>query len=375
MTMNARRQIAIVLGCLLASACGTTERYEKPPTPVRVGVVAQQTPSGGARYSASVEPNTRVDLAFKAGGYIESIHEVRGADGRQRIVQEGDHVTRGTVLARVRTTDYDVKITQARSQLTEAQAAAAQAKESFDRASALYATKAIPRPDFEAAKGAYEMTQAKVAGATALVREAQNAANDTALVAPIDGVVLKRLVEVGSLVGPGVGGFVLADVRTVKVVFGAPDRILPTLRVGSVQPVTTEAVPNRVFDGHITRVSPTADPLTRLFNVEVSIPNQDEMLKVGMVAALEIEARGAAAAASLAVPLSAVVRSKSDPNGYAVFVVEDRDGKPTARARNVVLGKIVGNMIGVDRGVNAGERIIITGATLVVDGEAVAIVS
>lgn len=369
--MSSRSQLAVgTLACTLAVGCGEPEHYDKPLTPVRVGVVSQQTPAGGARYSGSIEPNTRVDLAFKVGGYIQTIHQVGG-----RLVQDGDHVARGTVLARVRMLDYDTKVAQARSQLAEAEAGAARAKESFDRASALYASKSIPRPDFEAAKGDYEMVQAKVAGAAAIVREAQNAANDTALVAPLDAVVLKRLIEVGSLVGPGVPGFVLADTRRVKVVFGAADRILPSVRVGAPQQVTTEAVPGRVFQGRITRISPVADPLTRLFTVEVTIPNSGELLKVGMVAALELGGTSAEAAPVLAVPLSAIVRSKSDPNGYAVFVVEDRDGKTTARARNVVLGKIVGNLIGVDRGVNAGERIIITGATLVIDGEPVTIVS
>ena len=71
--------------------------------------------------------------------------------------------------------------------------------------------------------------------------------------------------------------------------------------------------------------------------------------------------------------MMAIVRPKEDPTGYAVFVVQEQDGKHVARLRKVKLGDTVGNMIAIVDGVQLGERVITTGATQVVDGAPVQI--
>jgi multidrug efflux system membrane fusion protein len=363
-----RRIAAIIAAAAVASGCAKHESYQKPPTPVRVQAVARAAGGSGARYSASVEPRTRIDLAFKAAGYIQQLAEVGG-----RTIQDGDRVTRGMVLARIRPSDYEEKIKQARSQLAEAEAAQAQAKAAFDRATQLFEARSLTRPDYEQAQAAYDTVQAKLAGARALVQEAENARADTSLTSPIDGVVLKRLVEVGSLVGPGTGGFVLADVSSVKVVFGAPDTMLKALHVGAVQPVASEAVPDRSFTGRITKIAPAADPRGRVFDVEITVPNADGALKVGMVAAVQIGGSNAAAAPpALVVPLSTIVRGKGR-DGYAVFALEDKGGESVARLRDVTLGGMIGNQIAVTDGVHAGERVIVD-AALLTDGERVRLI-
>jgi multidrug efflux system membrane fusion protein len=360
--------VAMVAGGL-AAGCAKEEAYEKPLTPVQVRAVTPSAAAEGVRYSASVEPNVRVDLAFKAGGYIQQLAKVGGRD-----IQDGDSVTRGMVLARIRVTDYAEKVKQARSQLAEAEAASAQVSQAYERATQLYQARSITKPELEQAQAAYDTVKARMSGARALVQEAENAQNDTALVSPIDGVVLKRLIEVGSLVGPGSGGFVLADTSSVKVVFGAPDTMLATLKPGTIQTVTSEAVPNREFQGRITKIAPTADPRSRVFDVEITMPNRDGALKVGMVAVVQLGTSPAAAASTLAVPLSAIVRSKDKSEGYAVYVVEETGGNAVARIRDVMLGDMVGNQVAVTGGVRAGERVIVSGATIVTDGERVRIV-
>ena len=358
----------VVAAAAVASGCAKQEGYQKPLTPVRVQAVARSAATSGVRYSASVEPNTRVDLAFKAGGYIQQLAEIGG-----RTIQDGDRVTRGMVLARIRLADYEEKVKQARSQLAEAEAAQAQVKPAYDRATQLFQARSIARPEFEQAQAAYDTVQAKLAGARALVQEAENARAETALASPIDGVVLKRLVEIGSLVGPGTGGFVLADTSSIKVVFGAPDTMLKTLRVGAVQSVSSEAVVDRVFSGRITKIAPAADPRSRVFDVEITVPNADGSLRVGMVAVVHVGERATAAPSALVVPLSAIVRAKSG-DGYAVYVVEDKEGKSVARLRNVTLGTMIGNQIAVAEGVRPGERVIVSGATIVTDGDFVSLI-
>ncbi len=368
--MTGRLRAVGVLICASLAGCRAESRHDKPATPVRVHVVQAFAGDIGVRYSAVVEPKTRVDLAFKAGGYVAELAAVRGSDGALRPIQEGDAVRRGMVLSRVRDMDYQVKVRAARSQLAEAEAGVAHARLSMDRAEILFGQKSLAKPDYDAARAAYETVQAKVQGARALVQEAENALADTVLRSPLDGFVVRRHVEVGSLVGPGTPGFTVADASSVKVVFGAPDVRLSSLTPGSIQRIRSEAFPGVDFTGRIARVSRVADPRSHVFDVEVAIPNRDGRLKPGMVASLAVAGDRPIHAGTM-VPLGAIVRSLDTADGYAVFVVEDRGGTTTARLRNVTLGDIIGNLVTATGGLKEGDRVIVDGATLVADGEVV----
>ena len=394
--------IALLLAGGLSSGCTRTARTaEKAPTPVTVEAVQPYAGGGGARYSASIAPGAEVELSFSVGGYLDRLTQVKGADGRWRNIQQGDAVTRGLVLASVRTKDYAVKVDQASGQLaqaranlataakqlTEAEVGAEKARLDFERAQALFASQSMTKSDYDAAKMQYDLYRAKVETARSYlaVVEAQIAAaeaaqtsaaisrDDTVLRAPIDGVLLQRTVEVGELISPGKPGFVIADASTVKALFGVPDLQVQHLKLGSALTVELEALPGRQFGGQITAVAPSADRQTRLFEVEVSIRNPDRLLKVGMIASLTLAAsrqsekdEGAAV-----VPLSAIIGSKEQPDHYALFVVDEAGGVARARLRVVKLGDAYGNRVVVTSGVKVGERVITSGGSQLVDGEAV----
>lgn len=356
------------LALVALAACGRHEPPPKPPTPVRVAQVERHAGDHALRYSAAVEPVSRVDLAFRVGGYVTTLARVGG-----RAIQDGDRVARGMVLASVRQEDYDAKVRQGQAALAEATAARGAATQALTRAESLYGSRSLTRPELEQARAAVETIDAKIAGAKALVREAELARGDADLRSPIEGVLLKRLVEAGNLVGPGTPGFILADTRTVKVVIGVPDTMLGRFRAGDVEHVTFDALHDSPYRGTVTKISPTADPRSRLFEVELTLTNPDGAVKPGMVATVEVARAGApAASAALSVPLSAVVRAPGENAGYAVFVVgRGGGGVATARLRRVRLGDLLGNRIAVADGLTAGEEIIVAGATMVVDGERV----
>lgn len=277
-------------------------------TPVRVRQVEEQL--AGARYSGTVEPGTRVDLAFKVGGYVRDLGQVT-AGGAPRKVQEGDFVKKGTVLAVVRESDYQQHVGAASAAHAEALAVQKQAQLDFDRAQKLAATSSIAKVELDAQSARLEAATARVDGAQSRIREAQIALADCTLRAPIDGVVLKRPIEVGSLVAPGALGFVIADTKAVKVVFGAPDRLMEKLKLGGELAVTFDA-PTGDFNGTITRIAPSADPKSRVFEIEATIPNPGDQLKVGMIAKLVVPDEVLTSRA-LILPLTAVVRSPRGP--------------------------------------------------------------
>ncbi|MGH9938760.1 MAG: efflux RND transporter periplasmic adaptor subunit, partial [Blastocatellia bacterium] len=350
---------------------------------------------------ANIMPSSQTELAFRHGGYLSEIHQVRSADKKMRYVQEGDRVAKGTALAWLRSDDFAAKVKQAEAQATEAQsttatnranlseaeAALRQAERDLDRAAKLLEARSLTKPEYEGAKTKVELAQAKVeairsqskvieariSGAQALLGEAKLAEQDAALRAPMDCYILKRLVEPGTLIAPGRPIFVVADRSSVKAIFGVPDLTAPNVKLGLPLTLTTEAIPGVEFRGWTSRISPAADPRSRVFDVEVTIPRPPEQLRPGMIASLTLPTARSSTPVTV-VPINAIVRLKETPESYAVNVVTEQGGKQIARQRPVRLGEAFGNMIAVTEGISPGERVIVSGAALMVDGEQIRVI-
>ena len=412
----------------IVGGCGHKEA-EKRVAPVRVAAVELNAASTEARYSATIIPRTQVELAFKVNGYVDALRKVRGVDGKMRDIQEGDRIGTGTVLARVRQSDYHVKFKEAESQasearsgidvskaqyqeavsgigsseaqLIEAEAAYVKAKLDFDRAENLFASNSMTKADYDSAKAQYDMTSAKVAAARsqvqviqakansakanidvvqaksqsaqAVVQETQIPLHDTELKSPLNGVVLEKSIEKGTLVSSGDKAFVVADTSSVKAVFGVADIALAEMKLGSKLSVESESMPGKEFQGQITSVFPAADSKNRAFNVEVTIANPDYLLRPNMIVSLRVGTKQHISPQPV-VPLNAVIKSKSNANGYAVILVTEEGGRQLARLRDVKLGESFGNAVAVAEGLKPGDRVIITGGTMVNDGDQVKVI-
>jgi RND family efflux transporter MFP subunit len=424
-------KVAILMWVVsLLLGCNTARTEEKQPKPVKVKAVETHSTANSVRYSASIRPAAQVDVAFKVSGYIEAIAQQKDAGGQWRHLQAGDVVSKGAVLARVRQSDYMARVSEAKSQNGEARSALeannSQLKEAtaavetaraqvndsqasfqrsaldYERSRILFSTQSITKPDYDASKAQYEMAQAKLEAARGQLKSAEarvaisraqiSAAEskiktaeaatisatipllDTQLKAPMSAVVIDRKIEIGTLVSQGVTGFVLADLTSVKAAFGVPDLALQSLKLGDILKVTTDALPGTEFSGHISRISPSADQNSRVFDVEVTISNPEGRLKPGMIASLNVNEGAAVQVSVPAVPLTAVTRAKDNPNAYAVLVVEQRQGKQFAQLRTVTLGESLGNAVVVTSGLRAGEMVVTTGVTQVADGELVQII-
>lgn len=363
---------SLALAALLA-ACDQQEPGPPPPTPVRVEAVTPHKPQETLRYSANIEPAKSVNLAFKVSGYVKEILQVSGADSQMRDIQAGDPASQGTVLAAVDPQQYDDQVKEAKSQLATANAALKKADADFKRATTLYNSQSMTAPEYDSYQKEYESAQAGVAGAKAQLNDAEVNLGYTKLKAPLTGVILQRNVEVGTLVSPESVAFVTADVSSVKAVFGVPDVRLKDVKLGDPLSVTNESYPDRSFDGKITEIAPAADSSTRVFDVQITLPNADGLLKVGMVVALALSA-GPSAEPMILVPLTAVVRGPSGPAAYAVYVADKKGQSDVARLKEVQLGEVTGNEIAVTGGLEAGDQVIVTGATLVSDGQDVKVI-
>ena len=305
------RNVLLIAAALFLASCGKENPLEPAIQTVRAGVVEQIQAEGASleRYSASIEPFAKVDLAFKSGGIVDGILQVRGADGRTRDVQAGDKVRNGAALAPARPLDYQNSLDQAEArraqseaQLAQAQAQLAQARANFAhadidyaRASNLFQSASLVKPQYDQAKAQYEEGAASVAAAEAAVKaaeagianaraaakEAKLSLGDTTLRCPFSGWISARNVDRGSLVGGATVGFSIVDTHLVKAVFAVPDTTLSTIRLGQKQAVMLDALQHAVT-GVITSIAPQADPQSRVFSIEVTVENSREDVRPGM---------------------------------------------------------------------------------------------
>ena len=365
-----RTTIAIFSLMLVMAGCASNKPLNQPPQGVQAQAIEKQAgfSADALRFSAVVTPDSEAPLAFRIPGYVISLKQVRGQDGRMRNIAEGDRVSRGAVLVRIRSSEYEDKVHQASSQAAAAEAVFQKAKLDFDRATHLYDTQSLTKPDFDSARAQYDASQEQLKSARALTSEAEIALRDTSLIAPFDGDIVKKDVEMGAFVGPGVPAFALAKTDTVKIIVGVPDTAVRSVRLGQPVEVGIDAFPTRTFHARISRMSSAADTITRNFEVEVAIPNRDHLLKVGMIGSLQFtNVDGAIRTSVSVVPLSAVVQAKDGK--YGVFVVSDSSAGEVARLHSVDIGAVNGTEISVVNGLQAGDRIITTGANLLKDGQ------
>jgi len=323
-------------------------------------------------YSASINPYSQLNVSFKSGGYVTSIEQRKGPDGHLRNLQQGDWVKKDEVLATVRLSDYQQQVEQAKGRVDQAQAAALKGSQDFARAQALYDANALTQTDYDSAKAQNDSNQGALQSAQATLAQAQQALSDAQLRAPVDGQILSRSIELGVLVGTGTTAFTMGDTSRVKAVFGIPDTVLNSVDLGRKQGVQTESYPQE-FYGEVTAISPQADPKSRTFQVEITIPNPKQLLKAGMVATLDL-GQARLPTPVLVVPLAAIVSPPDGTKTFNVFVVVRDGDKDVARRKAVQPGAAYGDRVAIMNGLSAGERVISNGATLVHDGQAVRVI-
>jgi RND family efflux transporter MFP subunit len=245
----------------------------------------------------------------------------------------------------------------------------------------------MTRPDYDAAVEQHTATTASVEAAVRQIEARRGQLNaalgqaasarinlgDTSLTAPMPGVIVEKSVERGSLVSAGTSAFTLDDTRVVKVNFGVPDSMLAYLKLGAEAPVQLEALQGRTLTGRITQIAASANRESRVFNIEVSLPNRDRSLKVGMIASIRIE-RGEMQTVPL-VPMTALMTAESGSTNYSVFTVNEREGKQFAQLKSVRIGETFGKLVVIDEGLTPGERIIVNRTNQLTDGSPIRVVN
>jgi RND family efflux transporter MFP subunit len=364
--------LAIVIATSL-TACSHNPPKSSEPVPVTVQVVHSSKRASENAYSGSIVADTQVDLAFKVNGYVLTILQVKGADGRLRFVQAGDRVNSGIVLASIKDDIYRQQVLKGAAEVENARANQTKAKADFTRFSELFKEHIISRAQYDTYKQRADSSDAAVAAARAALQQAQVDLDDCKLKTPISGFVLDRKIEVGTLVAVNSVAFQVGDTQKVKVVFGVPSSVVSSVSHDAPVTMTTDGFPGQLFKGSISKIASAADPNSRLFDLEAAIPNQDSRLRVGMIATLHLP-NGIQPKPMLVVPMRAIVRPPNNASGYAVYVLADKDDHTIARLKPIEIGPVVGDEVSVESGIDDGSKVIVKGSDIVYDGEFVSVI-
>ena len=233
-----------------------------------------------------VVPIDRVEIKSKASGLIEELP-----------VEEGDFVTKGSLICRLDQTDVQAEVDQAQADLDIAEAELKQAQNTYNRQQQLYAKGLLSDEELDQVDLQLAQAKGRIVRSRIVLEQANTRLSETTARAPINGVILQKYVEVGQIIASGIsnvsGGTPIADIADMKSVFieaGIDEIDVGKIRVGQTADVMAEAFPNLTFSGEIIRIAPEAriEQNVTLFDVVIEVENRNNMLKSGMNANVEI---------------------------------------------------------------------------------------
>ena len=300
-------------------------------------------------FSANLEAVWSTEVSTKADGRIDKL-----------FVEEGDRVTAGMVLARLDMNELAAQVMQAEGQVLQAQATLEQNELNFQRMNALFKQNAVSAHTLDSARTQRDLAMGGLQAARGNFLLLKARLDNANILSPLSGVVIRRHVQAGAFSKAGIAIFTVADTSTLLAKAVVGEAQITELALGKSVNVKVDALKGQEFKGTITRLSPAASVPTRTFTAEVSIPNPDGKIKVGMFANAAVV--GQQRQNVLAVPESALVM-REDQKTVFVATEENR-----VVQRVLKLGDAASGWVEVISGLKEGERIVVAGQHKLKDG-------
>lgn len=281
------------------------------------------------KYSVTLQAYAINNIAPQSGGRIISIK-----------AEVGDFVQKGQVLAQMD-----------KAQLEQAELQLNNLKSEYDRAKALYEKGGVSKSDFETIELQY-----KVANTTY-----ENLLTNTILKSPLNGVVSARNYDEGDMYTMSAPLYVVQQINPIKALVAVSEKNYSLLKKGIEVEFTPEALNGKTYVGKVTRIHPTVDATTHTIVAEVTIDNPKFELRPGMYSSARvIFSQGDA----IVVPDTAVLKQQG--SGVRTVYVLKADG--TVELRIVEVGRHIGSEYVILSGVQAGEKVVVSGQSLLRSG-------
>ncbi|KAA3616696.1 MAG: efflux RND transporter periplasmic adaptor subunit [Calditrichaeota bacterium] len=349
------RFIFVLISFLVLSSCDSGENTETNAkveksnssnsgrgVPVEVlalkrGNIEQSVPLTGV-----LQPLHAVEIVAEISGKVEKIYK-----------KLGEQVSHRDTLARI---DDRIPLSQYRqaiSQVLSTETNLEIAKLNLKSDEELYANQDISKLAWQNAVLAVKTAEANHLSAMANLSTMKKRFFDTRLTSPIDGLVSRKYINLGTMVNPGDPIYRVVDLSTLKVEVGIPQAIISRIALGSSVRATISALQNNPYSGKVQFISPQADETTGAFTAEVHIKNSENLaIRAGMTARIEL--RIGDKNSQLVIPDHAIVRKNGDD--YVYIVKGD-----LARLAPVQISENIGSQVIVGSGLEEGDKIVVVG--------------
>lgn len=333
----------------------------KASNDARRAVAVTRPSRDGAAYElrlpGSTAPLQVTVLHARTNGYVKAFH-----------ADIGDHVKAGQVLAEIESPETDQQLREARATLERNRADLALAGQRLGRIQALWDRQAANRSELDDLTAQHNAATAAVRVSEAVVSRLETEQSYQKVVAPFDGVVTQRNVELGSLVTAGSAAgvtplFRLEQDGVLKVLVDVPQSAAPAVTVGQSVKVEIREYAGRSVEGKVVRTAGSVDPGTRTLRTEVHVPNPKGDLLAGLYAQVNLPVRDPRN--PLRIPAAALV---VDAAGTQVVTV---DGGSAAHRHAVTLGRDFGREVEVTAGLRGDERLVVSPRDDLRDGDVV----
>ncbi|AOK56170.1 efflux RND transporter periplasmic adaptor subunit [Burkholderia stagnalis] len=363
------RIVVIVVGVLLAAGAARTI-VSNVTNRNRLDALTAQN---ARQYVNVVHPadaasGGRLSLPGTLRGYVEAPIYARASGYVLRWQADiGAHVKQGQLLAELDTPELNQELAQATAQRQQAQAALALAKTSFERAQQLRQRDAVSQQELDDRQGAYNQGTANLAAADANMRRLTELKGFQRIVAPIDGIVTQRNVDVGDLVSSGNAGralFTVVQADRLRLYVQVPQAYAQQVKTGQHVSVAQAELPGQTFDGTITRTSEAIDVATRSLQIEITLPNPDGRLLPGAYVQATLPM---APAGRLSIPANTLLFRAEGPTVATV------DAHGQIRLKPVTVLRTVGQTLEIDGGITPDDRLVVNPSDALANGDQVVI--
>ena len=319
------------MAILMVCSCGEKkESGAKAPTRVKTQLVSPAASDNAQTYVGIVEEREATAVSFTGMGVV-----------KRMLVNEGQAVAKGQLIA-------EMDETQARNLLNGAEATMNQANDALERFKMLHDNGSLPEVQ-------WVEIQSKVAQARSQYEVTKKNLADCRLVAPVSGIIGKKLVGAGETAMPSQAVVTILDINSVKVKVAVPEAEICGIHASTPSTINVEAAQAVVRGGKIEK-SVQADALTHTYEVRINVQNGDRKLLPGMVASVKFIADGSQSITGKVLPVTAVQKA-ADGSMFVWTVAKDS----TAHRSKVNMGATMGNHVVVTDGIDIGQRVVTEG--------------
>ena len=349
------KYILVFLLLFIFTAC-KKDTEEEIVRPVKIQEInSSQNENLNIDFPAQISPTQKTILAFKYAGKIKSIN-----------FESGDFVKKGQVIATIDDSDYKVNLEAFSKKYEAANAVVQNAEAQFSRAEKLYKGGAMPKKDYDNALMQKNVAISTLKEASAGLENARNTLNDTKIIAPYDGYIDKKIVEVGAVVPEGgpVVSYISNDITDISVNASLKDiEYIKNASDINFKDNSTE----KIYTLKVKSIAQNPDSINLTYPVTFTFLNleKDEKFLSGQTGTVTISIKNNENQEIL-IPLNALF----EDNGSNVYLFKNGIAVKTA----VEIGELrETNKISIVKGLKTGDKVIVAGVSKLVDGEKVKI--